>query len=364
MPEPPLHIAVDGRELVGQPTGVGRYVWHVLREWTATNQVPHRITVVLPRPPAAELRQAFPGVAWLVEPGRGGTAWEQVRLPRVLRRIGADVFFAVGYTAPLWRVCPFVVVTHDVSFIAHPEWFHWREGLRRRWLTAAAARTASAVLTVSEFSASEIERCVGVRRDRMQLAPPGGPAVATLPARPREPLVLFVGSIFNRRRVPTLIEAFAVVSTTVPEARLVIVGDNRTAPALDLLKIAKAHGVAQRVEWRQYVRDDELTALYSAASVFAFLSEYEGFAMTPMEAIAHGVPAVMLDTPVAREIYADGAHLVPDDVGLIAAAIASLLTDSEAHDAALAAGLDRIRHYSWTRTAAVALAALEQAARS
>ena len=50
--------------------------------------------------------------------------------------------------------------------------------------------------------------------------------------------------------------------------------------------------------------------LYARASVFAFLSEYEGFGLTPLEALAAGVPPVVLDTPVAREVYGDAAVFV------------------------------------------------------
>lgn len=365
MVERRLHIGIDGRELVGRPTGVGRYLWHVLREWSTAAPTPHRLTVFLPEDVPAGERQAFPGVHWVIDAGRprGGTLWEQLRLPRLLARAAVDVLFAVGYTAPLRSVCPVVVVTHDVSFMAHPEWFRWRERWRRRWLTAATARAASVVLTVSEFSAAEITRCTGVARARMRLAPPGAPPVtAGSGGPPRGRVVLYVGSIFNRRRVPTLIEAFAAVARHVPDARLVLVGDNRTEPPVDLRAAAAALGIGARVDWLEYVEDDQLGRLYDSARVFAFLSEYEGFAMTPLEAIAHGAPAVMLDTPVAREIYGEGATLVPDDVPRIAAALTSLLTNDEAHAAALRAGRARLSRYSWARTAAVILEALEQAA--
>ncbi|MCC7007460.1 MAG: glycosyltransferase family 4 protein [Acidobacteria bacterium] len=363
MAERRLHLAVDGRELVGYPTGVGRYLWNVLHQWTVAAPIRHRISVILPREPGDAPRRELPTVDWHVAAGTGGTLWEQTSLRRVLKRIDADVLFAVGYTAPLLTVCPFVVVTHDVSFMAHPEWFGWREGLRRRLLTSASARAARTVLTVSEFSAAEIVRHIGIPRARLRLASPGAPAIVQAPPLPsRERIVLFVGSIFNRRRVPTLIDAFAKVSSAVPDARLVLVGDNRTMPAIDVRAHAALRGVAPRVDWRQYVTDDDLQRLYASARVFAFLSEYEGFAMTPMEAIAHGVPAVLLDTPVAREIYGPGACLVPDDLDRISDALISLLTDDAAHAAALQAGRQRLTRYSWATTAAVVLDALEQAA--
>ena len=77
------------------------------------------------------------------------------------------------------------------------------------------------------------------------------------------------------------------------------------------MKLATAKGVSERITFRGYVSDAELGTLYGRASVFAFLSEYEGFGMTPLEALAAGVPAVVGDTPVAREVYRSAARYVP-----------------------------------------------------
>ena len=85
-------------------------------------------------------------------------------LPRMVRQAHANVLFAPAYTAPLASPVPVVLTVHDVSFCAHPEWFSWREGMRRRLLTRRSARRAARVLTVSQFSRDEIVRHLGVAR--------------------------------------------------------------------------------------------------------------------------------------------------------------------------------------------------------
>ena len=146
------------------------------------------------------------------------------------------------------------------------------------------------------------------------------------------------------------------------DATLILVGDNRTSPHQDPLALAARVGAAGRVEWRDYVPDDELTALYRRARAFVFLSDYEGFAMTPLEAIAHGVPPVLLDTPVAREVYGQAARYVPPDPGAIAAAIEDLLTRPDERARLLAEGQILLERYTWARAARDVRAALEQAA--
>ncbi len=251
--------------------------------------------------------------------GAGGTAWEQFALPGALRRERPDVFFAPGYTAPLTVASPLVVTIHDVSFFAHPEWFSFREGLRRRLLTAWSARRARRVITDTEFSRAEIRRHIGVPDDRTRVIPLGishDRLNDRLNDRLSAPVVLYVGSVFERRRVDRLIAAFDDVAARVPGARLEIVGENRTRhPRLDLdaLRLRSPH--ADRINIRSYVDDATLAGLYRDASVFAFLSEYEGFGLTPLEALVEGVPPVVLDTAVARETCGGAARYVAANAG-------------------------------------------------
>ena len=118
-----------------------------------------------------------------------------------------------------------------------------------------------------------------------------------------------------------------------------------------------------RLSLRSYVPDEELGVLYGKASAFAFLSDYEGFGLTPLEAIAAGVPAVAGDTAVAREVCADAALYVPTrDVGAIAAALELALFDPDARQRLLAAAPAALARYSWERVGRETLAVLLDAA--
>jgi glycosyltransferase involved in cell wall biosynthesis len=365
MSDKPLTIGIDARELLGEPTGVGRYLGELLRRWIVRPDAagrqfvlytPEALPFVASAPPGANLREVVAGS------GRG-TWWEQTHLRRAVRANPPDVFFAGAYTAPLALGVPLAVTIHDVSFAAHPEWFRPREGARRRLLTRQAARAAEVVFTDSLFSRDEILERLSVAADRVQVIPPGVTRRAPGDG-PREPLVLFTGSIFNRRRLPATITAFAAATATRPEARLVIAGADRSYPTLDLAGLAREAGVAKRVEIRDYVTEPELDALYARASVFVFLSEYEGFGLTPLEALSAGVPIVVLDTPIAREVYGDAAWYVPRDADVRVAtqAIRTLLEDPASRDRLLSAAPEVLARYSWDTAADRTLAAIEQAA--
>ena len=359
----PFRIGVDARELLGAATGVGRYLGELLIRWTQREDWrSRRFVIYTPEPLALELPPEAVERRVVNGGGGRGTWWEQIHLRRALAGDPPHVFFAPAYTAPLVSGLPLAVTIHDVSFSAHPEWFRFREGLRRRWLTRRAARAARVVFTDSEFSRSEIGRHLGVGDERVRVIPPGVAPRHATPGEARQPLVLYVGSIFNRRRLPDLIAAFARAAADTPAARLVIVGENRTWPRQRLDEIARHHGVGPRVELRDYVPESELSALYSRASVFAFLSEYEGFGLTPLEALSAGVPAVVLDTPVAREIYGGAVHYVQrGDVDGTARVLRQLLEDRGAAAPSLAQAPAVLTRYSWDRCASETLSHIERA---
>ena len=147
---------------------------------------------------------------------------------------------------------------------------------------------------------------------------------------------------------------------------LVIAGADRSYPPQDLAALANDAGVGRRVDVRSYVSESDLDSLYASAAVFVFLSEYEGFGLTPLEALSARVPIVVLDTPVAREIYGDAAWFVPPetDVRSATAAIRALLEDAAARERILAAAPAVLARYSWDAAAEQTLAAIEEAARA
>jgi glycosyltransferase involved in cell wall biosynthesis len=358
-----MRIAIDARELCGEPTGVGRYLASVLTAWRDQAQAAAHDYVLCAHGPLPTLDLSPLRVEVLETSGGGGTAWEQTRLPFLIRASGADVLFAPAYTSPVWCPAPVVLALHDVSFSAHPEWFPRRQGLRRRLLAGRAARQAAHVLTLTEFSKREIRERLGVPDHRITVVPPGVTAWPTPPPSTiRGANVLFVGSIFNRRHVPELLEAIALLARRHPEVTLTLVGHNRTSPRVDLGGLIDSLGIGARTVHHDYVADADLADLYYRARAFVFLSEYEGFGLTPLEALAAGVPPVVLDTAVARETCGAAAvHVAQPHPAAIAGALEQALFDDNVRRQVLEASRSVLAQYAWATCADGVLRALESA---
>lgn len=356
-----MRIGIDARELCGRPTGVGRYLAGLVTTWSAEPEyAAHEIILYAPSTPL---------IASTLDPARfivrllstqPGFVWEQVHLLRAAAADRLDVFFAPGYTAPLALRVPLVVTIHDLSFAAHPEWFRMREGIRRRAVTRWTARRARAILAVSQFGGNEIMARLGIPSDRVHVVyeaiEHSAPSTSHTPGTAS---VLFVGSIFNRRHVPDLIRACGHLARSRRDVSLDIVGDNRSYPYQDLPQLIRTQGLEGRARWHAYVTERELRALYQQARAFAFLSDYEGFGLTPLEALAAGVPPVLLDTPVSREICGPAGVYVADcSTAAVAGALERALFDESVRASILDAAPAILGRYSWPRAARETMAVI------
>ena len=354
-------VGVDARELQGAPTGVGRYLRNVVREWTrATGDRFHLyfngaapIDPILDHPAIAK-RPLGPG-------GVRGIAWQERLLPPAARADAVDVFFSPAYVCPLSLRAPRVTTVHDLSFFELPRDFKLRDGFRRRLLVAASVRASRAVLAVSDFTRREILARFPEAEDRTVAIPLG--ADHDLPAAPaREQararlgvtghFLLTVGAIFNRRCLPDLLRAAALLRKRWPDVTLDVVGEDRTHPPLDIFGLVRDLGLERNVRLSGFVDEEALAVRYAAADAAVVLSEYEGFGLPVLEAMARGVPVVTSTAPSLGELFRDAAVLVdPHDVPDIAAAVGRVLDDPDLRASLGERGRALASRYSWADTA-------------
>jgi len=370
-----LRLGVDARELQGRPTGTGRYLRNLLRCW-AQDGDGGEIVAYVDGPAPADPVLALPGVR-VCSVGSGGTrglVWQERLLPAQAGVDRLDAFFAPAYDCPRRLGVPRVTTVHDLSFFSHPQDFPFLEGLRRRLQVAASVRASRCVVAVSPFTRREIEsrfpdargRVVDVLEgpdDDLPPAPPRSEARARLGVS--GPLLLAVGSVFNRRCLPELLRALDLLRGRFPDARLHVVGDNRTHPRLDLAALARERGVAAAVRFVGFVSEQALADHYAAADVALALSEYEGFGLPALEALARGVPLVLGDRPAQNELFAEAALAVePRDHVAIAGAVADILRSPSRSADLVARGRRLVARFSWQEAARRTREVLESAARA
>ena len=302
-----------------------------------------------------------------------GVRWQEVRLPAAARADALDVFFAPAYSCPLALPVPRVTTVHDMSFFSIPEDFGLLDGMRRRTLVAASIDVSRRLLAVSDFTRGEIAARFAGAAPRIvvtphgaddDLAPPPGREAARRRLDLRGPMVLTVGTILNRRCLPVLFHAAAAVRRAWPGLTLEVVGENRTHPFLDLAALAHRTGLDDAARISGFVDEAGLAARYAAADVAVFLSEYEGFGLPALEAMARGVPVVTSTAPALGEVFKGAALLVdPHDAPAAAQAVDRILRDAALRSDLVARGRALAARHSWAECARLTRDALEAAAR-
>ncbi|MFB0519463.1 MAG: glycosyltransferase family 4 protein, partial [Acidobacteriota bacterium] len=169
-------------------------------------------------------------------------------------------------------------------------------------------------------------------------------------------ILLYTGAILNRRSIPEVIKALGQVVKKFPEATLVLVGENRTYPWIDLLALVDSLELGNKVRLLGYVNDEDLVMFYNIAEIFIYLSSYEGFGLPPLEALACGTPVIIQDIPAVREVLGDTVTMLPRaEVSLIAEAVMELLETERKREEMVRRAAQFIRKFSCTATARLTL---------
>jgi glycosyltransferase involved in cell wall biosynthesis len=349
-------IGIDGRELEGKPTGVGSYLRNILLYM----DVPTNFRIVTFFKNEIPEMEGIPGEPVLLRSAKRNFFWQnQVLIPQLNQR-KVDLFFTPSAIAlPAFQGVQ-VAAIHDLSYFNYPDWFGFRERVMRRISAKRVVKTADRIYVISNHVRNEILKRFGISSGRILLTPVGVQQRKPDPSERRmlrqsygyDPfkLVLYVGSIFQRRHLPIVIASFKELDENV---KLAIIGENRTYPKLDLGAIAEQCGVRSRVIFLEYATSRVLEDYYKMADAFIYLSTYEGFGIPPLEAMSYGVPTVVSRTPAMDEVYEGVAQFAEIQTDSVVAALRQVLTNSALRESLIQAGLEKVQQSNWRDTAAL-----------
>ena len=299
-----------------------------------------------------------------------GAAWEGIRMGQRPGDALVEIWNGMPFFSPLWYRGPRMVFLHHVhaemwGMVLPSALARLGDTVERRLAPPVYRR--SRVVTLSESSRREIEEMLGLRADRITVAPPGVDArftPGTAALRSPVPLVVAVGRLVPVKRFDLLLRALARVKREQPALEAVIVGEGYERPALESLRAEL--GATDWVQLPGRVGEDALLSWYRRAWVVASSSQREGWGMTLTEAAACGTPSVATNIAGHADAVLDGeSGLLVDDGDELARALARVLGDEVLRSRLAKGALARARWFTWDATAGRALEALaaEAAAR-
>lgn len=365
-----MRICLDGRWIFRDLTGIGIYTRELLRHLLQEDKA--NCYVILFDDEEVQKRtlrfcqaDAHPAVEAVLIPYGPFSPTGQFRLARLLQRLRIDVYHSPNYLIPLLAFShrrpnhPRCIATvHDLIPLVVPD--HAPKARKARLLPVfrallkAVANRADCVLTVSEssrrdvisqlkLSGSNAKRVEAILEAAGEHFVPGPPV--------RDPVILFVGRRDPYKNLPLLVQAFAQVRQTIPEARLRVVGpsDERYPEAEQQ---AAELGLDESVDWLGSVDLNGLIEAYATARVFVLPTRYEGFGLTVLEAMQSGVPVICSNVASLPEVAGTAAILLePGDSDALTRALLKVLTDEGVYVQMREAGLQQASRFSWARTA-------------
>jgi len=281
-------------------------------------------------------------------------------LPAKLWSEKLDLMFFPNYMLPIiFRGKSLVMLTEDIYHEVHSGTLPLRYKLAYQIFAGWAAKRATRIMAISESSKEGVSQLFNIDPARIVVNQLGVDLPCHSRIENRESkignYILYVGQTFPRRHLRETISAFEIIASQFPALKLIAIGkDKYNPPIIEKLKNKTNRRLGRdAIIYKDYVSEEELAQLYAGAGTVVYVSSKEAFGLPPLEALGYGVPAVVADQPVTREIFGDKAFFVgnPNDPDSIAEAIKKALTD-EAKRREIIADANRIlQKYTWQRFA-------------
>ena len=380
-----MKIGINAFFLKFPSTGLGQYLLHLTNTLMEIDQQ-NEYVILGPKSNAPEgfhhpqLLSAHAVPSWAMRDARvEQVIWEQWTAPVAAQKAGVDVFHYPYFASPMIPRTPMIVTIADVIYFRLP---HYLEGpIKKTYMkmNMQAAQKASIIITLSEHARQDIVDLMNIPPERVRVTylaagdeyhPIPDPSVqAEVRARYGigERYVFYLGGLDWRKNVPQLVRAFAQLYYQLadPNLQLFIAGDpdKQLGPRSmypDPRPSAAALGIKDQVICR-FVEEKDKPALYSGAGVFVFPSIYEGFGLTPLEAMSCGAPVICSNRTSLPEVVGDAAlSLDPDDTQALVDAMYGVLTNNTLRAERSARSLQRASLFNWRKTANETIAVYEE----
>lgn len=367
-------IGIDASRAVSQePTGTENYSLHLIRTLVRLAGRKHRFRLYLRDvPPEGILPDGDSVELRIVQPRR---LWTHMGLALEVARHPPDVLYVPAHVLPLVCRVPSVATVHDLGYRyyprAHTTWSRWY----LEWSTHRNVRTAARVIVDSKATRRDLERFLGVPRNKVVVAYPAGSRgvarvedAALVRAAQRRygldgPYLMAIGTLHPRKNLELLVDAFGDLCadpSAPPDLRLVLAGKRGWLWQPLLARIRK-RDLEARVTCTGYLDAAELSAMLTGATAMVMPSLYEGFGLPVLEAMACDVPVICSNVSSLPEVAGDAAlYIDPHDREGLREAMARLLTDGTLCEELVRKGRQRLPLFSWERCAATVLPVLEE----
>jgi len=364
-----MKIGIDCRMI--KASGIGRYVSNLVENLAKIDSENSYILFLQKKDfesyelPAANFNKVLADFPW-------NSFGEQTKLSKIINKESPDIMHFPHFNVPLFYNKKFIVTIHDLTVNKYKTARGSKSpGYQFKYLAYKkiikhAAEKSLKILTLSDFTKTEIRRHLGIPRENIALTYGGVPKeLTTTPETPgslealgvKKPFILYVGNAYPHKNLERLVEALKYL----PDANCVLVGQKNEF-YLKLEEKAKNLSLTDRVILTGFVDDGQLVSLYKNAACFAFPSLNEGFGFPALEALEFGLPVASSNASSLPEVLGDAAlYFDPEDIKDMARVLKEILTNNTLRKELIEKGFRQVKKFSWEKMAKETLAVYKEA---
>jgi glycosyltransferase involved in cell wall biosynthesis len=363
-----MRLGIDSRDLFAtNPRGVGRTLWTFIR-YLAPLVGQCEVNLYTDRwkdfscPRNVRVRK-------IEMRGDRLNLWERVRLPLAAWTDRLDLLHCPSQTAPPVVPCPFVLTVHDLIPLRIGDGWSATEADRFRRALGHSVQKARRIIAISEFTKNDLLSTFKVAESKVDVVCWGVDTDVgeTLSQeiweslcrvhQIRNPFFVAFGGDAPRKNVPRLFEALrSFVNEVSKDVQLLLLGVPEGARA-KYTAIAESLDLSDFVVQTGYVPDSTVAHFLAKSEALIYASLYEGFGLPILEAMARGTPVITSNVTSMPEIAGEAALLVdPKDFYSIKEAMRLCYLNSSWKDQLRIAGHERVKNFTWERTARETLA--------
>ena len=262
--------------------------------------------------------------------------WEQVALPRALIKVKPDLLHCTSNTAPIHCPVPLILTLHDIIFLeprqsGNKSWYQNMGWYYRRMVVPRILPLCKKVITVSRFAPLWLITRKYIQTDNY---------------------LFFLGNTDPKKNVPRTLKAYSIYLRRSHIKRPLLIADLSEERLDETLKEQAIEEIKPYLSYPGYIPNTDLAYLYNGAFAFLYTSLRESFGIPMLEAMACGTPVIAGNTSAMPEIAGDSGILVdPLEEEEIANALLRLEEEANYYDRQVASGLERVKEFSWEKTA-------------
>lgn len=303
-----------------------------------------------------------------IVPGITYPDWEQIHLPRAIKRENLDLIHFTSNTASVFTTIPIVLTLHDIIYLESISFSgtHYQNigNIYRRLIVPKIVNKSKAIITVSEYEKERIDQHFSFENDKVKVVYNAKDSAfkkvndEDLLNRIREKynfpdnFILFLGNTAPKKNSDRLIRAYARYVEKSESPLPLVVLDLPRPYIVNILKELGMEKIDNQIITKDYISHNDLLVVYNLATIFMYPSLRESFGLPIIEAMACGTPVITSNTSAMPEVAGNAALLAnPYDVEDMAEKIHSLATNEHLLQSLIEKGYKRSEDFSWERTA-------------